>query len=267
MIIKTTYSNYIDNPGIIKGVSTNAQMKLIKADYKRRFDTVMVREAGEMAYYLYKDTRESNRYYAHLMVPSENTKGIYYDVVIEFSTDKPDVMLSNLNMYNVRFFSNDPAFIFTYAYTFKHSGLTIDWLEKKMNRKALTDKPVIRNPRMQTGYVKSLYFAYYFMKLRRLFFAEEAWKTAKPLNKANVLKMIVDSETKLGDIRRVKEIQKKIKEQERQDKAIIKDLTGYASDNVKIAKTVAKASKVGRIKSAIKSVRTASVIKRIGRKK
>jgi hypothetical protein len=267
MIIKTTYANYIDNPGIIKGVSTNTQMKLIKADYKKRFDALIVREAGEMAYYLYKDTKESNRYYAHIMVPSESTKGIYYDVVIEFSTDKPEVMMSNLNSYNVKFFSNDPAFIFTYAYTFKHSGLTIDWLEKKMNKKALTDKPVIRNPRMQTGYIKSLYFAYYFMKLRRLFFAEESWKLAKPLNKANVLKMIVDSETKLGDIKRVKEIQKKIKEQERQDKAIVKDLTGYSSDNVKIAKRVSKVPTVGRLKSSIKTARTTSVVRRIGRKK
>lgn len=266
MIVKTTYSNYINNPGIIKGVSVNSQIKLIKADYKNRFDQVMVREAGQMAYYLYKDTKNSNQYYAHFMVPSEKTKGIYYDVVIEFFTDKPDVMTSNLNNYNVRFFSNDPAFIFTYAYTFKHSDLTIDWLEKKMNRKALTEKPVVRNPRMETGYVKSLYFAYYYMKLHNLFFVETGWKNAKSLNKQNVLKSIVDSETKLGDIKRVKEIEKKIKEQERQEKSITRELTGYSSDNVKIAKTARKATRIGGVKR-VSGVKIASIARRIGRKK
>ena len=134
-----SYGQYIDKPGIIKGSATNSMIKLVKEDYKRRFDTLYLRESAMVVHKLYKEEKTGS-YYVYVKMPSESTKGFFYDVVIEFRPSKLQKLVFNddLNKFNVKFFTNDPAFLFTYAYAFNKAGLIIDWLKPKLSRQALT---------------------------------------------------------------------------------------------------------------------------------
>ena len=97
-----SFNRYINNPEIIKGLSTNSQRKLIRQDYERRFDAILTKEAGKIAYYLFKDTKVENRYYAHLMIPSEKTDKLYYDVVVELTLVNPEQLVADMGNYNAR---------------------------------------------------------------------------------------------------------------------------------------------------------------------
>lgn len=261
--METTFQKYIENPGIIKGVSTNSQIKAILNDYKNRFDAVLVREAGQLAYFLFKDIKHKNLWYIHLLVPSETTKNLYYDVVIEFNIEI-DKFRNDLFKEKVRFFSNDPAFMFTWAYAFNENKLVIDWLKPKLAKQSLTKKPVIRNPNIQTGYVKSIYFAYYFMKLRQLNL-ENKWQNALPLNKQNFLKTIMHAGDKLDSIKRIKEVnkQKELQEKELKNPPDITDRSRYTSSRMKLAPTVSYARPV----SNVGKVKRATVARNIGYKR
>lgn len=264
--MKISFNRYINNPEIIKGAATNSQRRLIRQDYEKRFDAILVREAGTVAYYLFKDTKVENRYYAHLMIPSEKTNNLYYDVVIELTLENPEQLVSDMSNYTVRFYANDPAFIFTWAYSFNKKDLIIDWLKPKLNKKCLTDKPVIRNPNMQTGYVKSIYFAYYYMKLNRLFNIAK-WEKAQPLNKSKFLKSIMNSDDKLIDNQRLRDIQKRLKQQEQEAKLHppeTRDMSRYTSNRMKVAPTAAYAAKASILKPKTvtsKLVKISKVIK------
>lgn len=258
--MKISFNRYIENPESVKGTATNSQRKIIRQDYERRFDAVLVREAGTVAYYLFKDTKVANRYYAHLMVPSEKTAKLYYDVVIELTLENPEQLVSNMANYTVRFFANDPAFVYTWAYSFNQQELIIDWLKPKLNKKCLSDKPIIRNPNEQTGYVKSIYFAYYYMKLNKLF-SESAWKNAMPLNKSKFLKSVMSSDDKIIDNQRLREIQKRLKQQEREAKVPdTRDMSRYTSNRMKVAPTAAYAAKASVI--APKTITSSRLVKR-----
>lgn len=160
--------------------------------------------------------------------------------------ENPEQLVSDMSNYTTRFYANDPAFVFTWAYTFNRKDLIIDWLKPKLNKKCLTDKPVIRNPNMQTGYVKSIYFAYYYMKLNRLFNTAK-WEKAQPLNKSKFLKSIMNSDDKLIDNQRLRDIQKRLKQQEQEAKLHppeTRDMSRYTSNRMKVAPTAAYAAKL-----------------------
>lgn len=164
--MKMTFNDYIQNPmGIHNAVFS--QREMFRTLYGDKLNKLMVREVGKVKYFLYKDT--DRRYLIHLKIPSEVVKNFYYDTVIEYYTDDSTVeKLPHLNDYNVRFYSNDPSFVFTYAYSFNKNKLFIEDLIPKMSKQAITDKAVERNPKNLIGYVKSIYFAYLIIKMNGL---------------------------------------------------------------------------------------------------
>jgi len=257
-----TFAQYIDKPSIIKGSATNSMISLVKEDYRRRFDAVFIRESSLLVTNLYKEKGKSI-YYVYIKMPSEKTPNLYYDVIIEFRASAPQKILGmGIDKYHVRFFSNDPAFLFTYAYAFNKADLIIKWMKPRLSKKALTEKPIIRNPSAATGYVKSLYFAYYYMQIKKLFNLDSlAWKSAKDLDKSRILNQVPDFDVKLDDTRRLKQIQLDKTKQAREEKKLlnnpiigdhIKEAKKAAVtknvDKVKVAQTVAKAKRIGSIK-------------------
>lgn len=160
---------YISNPmGKNNAVMPAFTREAIKRGYAKRFDNLLLRENGKINYYLYKDSNK-NIYYAHIKVPSEVVPKFYYDVVFKFFADsKVKELGRNLEKYYVELFSNDPAFVFNYTHTFMKNGLFINELRAKMSREAIKTRAKERNPKDINGYVKSIYFAYLFMKQRGL---------------------------------------------------------------------------------------------------
>ena len=163
--MEMTFDQYIQNPmGIANSVISNREM--YRNMYMLKLDTIMVREMGKINYHLYKD---GNKYYAHIKVPSEVVEKFYYDVIVEFSPTKGSKPSKSLKDYIVRFYSNDPAFVFTFAHAFMKNKMFITEYSDKMSKEAIKKKAVVKNPMDTVGYVKSLFFAYLIMKRFNLF--------------------------------------------------------------------------------------------------
>lgn len=161
--MKMTLLEYIDNP--MGGRIT--QKDVIRRFYTDKFDKLLLRENGHIEHHLYMI---GNVFIIHFKIPSEAVEKVYYDVVFEFSpSKKEDIASQSLENYNVRFFSNDPAFVFNYAYVFKSKGLLIEDLSPLLGKAPLNDAPKVTNPNKIVGHVKSFYFAYLFMKTKGLF--------------------------------------------------------------------------------------------------
>jgi len=173
--MRMTFNQYIQNPmGIANSVISNREM--YRKMYNEKFDKIVLRETGKlnnMETHLYKDGK---RYIAYLKVPSEVVPQFYYDVLIEFTEPstkdkdlKKKIVGNNLDDYYVRFFSNDPSFVFTFCHAFIKNDMFFKEFSNKMARKAIKDKAVQKNPQDIVGYVKSLYFAYIIMSRKGLF--------------------------------------------------------------------------------------------------
>ena len=104
--------------------------------------------------------KEGDNYIFHVKLPSESERDNTYDVVVEFSPiDKTSLSDESIINYNVKFFSNCPSFIFTYAYAYNDKGLFIDFLSKKLDELVLKNAPVVKNPMNIVNFEKSIYFA------------------------------------------------------------------------------------------------------------
>ena len=162
-----TYEDYINNPmGIKNSVMSNRTM--YRNLYKDKLNKILVREAGKIDYSLYKDR---SKYYCYMKIPSEMVSGVYYDVIVEFRkpTDKSKVIDTTLKNYEVRFYSNDPSFMFTFCHAFVKHDMFIKSYSDKMSTKAIKEKAKEKNPQDIIGYVKSLYFMYLIMESKGLF--------------------------------------------------------------------------------------------------
>ena len=176
--------------------SVFTQREALRAVYVDKFNKVMVREMGNINVRLYT---KDDVYIAYFKIPSEVIENFYYDVVIEFTP--PNIirkMEKTLENYDVKFFSNDPAFVFTFAYAFNKHKLFISDLEPKMSKQALSDIAKEKNPKAMIGYVKSLYFAYLYMQSKGLFNKNMFETYSKPYNAASLLKQVMSADNKIA---------------------------------------------------------------------
>lgn len=198
--MRMTFNQYIQNPmGIANSVIS--QREMYRKLYNEKFDKIIVRETGKlnnMENHLYKD---GNRYIAYLKIPSEVVPEFYYDVVIEFTEPKTKdkdlkkkIVGNSLDDYYVRFYSNDPSFVFTFCHAFVKNDMFFKEFSNKMSNKALKNRAVEKNPHDITGYVKSLYFAYILMSRRGLF---NKLKYVENYNKRVLDTKIMDADKKI----------------------------------------------------------------------
>ena len=176
---RITFDEWIKNPsgGRSKLVG---ERDIAQAVYNDKYNKMLLLCGGHINYLLFRSGHD--RFVIYIQMPSEKSKHLFYDVVIEFTT-KDDVSkkLGKLTPYKVRFFSNDPNFIYTFAYVYNKNNLIIPELVSKIGEKALKEKPKETNPNKMVGYVKSFYFAYIFMQSRGLF-TKLLWANAAPIS-------------------------------------------------------------------------------------
>lgn len=205
--MKITFTQYINNPlGEKNSVITNRGM--YQKMYRDKLDKILLREGGRVNYKLYKS---KDKYFIHFKIPSEVVNKFYYDTVIEFYTDDPIKEKSpSLRDYNVRFYSNDPAFCYTFAYAFIRNDLFIKDLESKMLKESRTTVAKERNPKNLVGYVKSLFFAYLLIGDYGLF-SKTLYESsyAESYNKNKLLKLIEPAKDKIEKRREEEEKQRK----------------------------------------------------------
>lgn len=249
-----TFDQYIQNPmGVKNAVLGNREM--YRNMYGAKLDALMVREMGKINYFLYKD---GEKYYCHMKIPSEVVEKFYYDVVIEFYPGKETKKSAkDLHSYDCRFYSNDPAFVFTFAHAFVKNKLFITQLSSKMSKQALKERGKERNPMDTVGYVKSLFFAYLLMKRFGLF---DKVRYAKKLNMKNLVQSVMSADEKialrqeLGAQAATKEgIEKRRvarrKQQEENEKRIPENIRTSSTRNVRKTGMVKTIGKVGMSKN------------------
>lgn len=176
-----TFEQYITNPmGKNNAILSASVRELTRKDYTSRFNNLLLRENGKITYFIYKENNKV--FYFHIKIPSEVVKDFYYDVVIRFEGTGDQVkFMKGLEEYQVQFYSNDPAFVYTYAHVFRRNNLFINALASKMSKESIRKPPKEKNPQQLVGYVKSLFFAYLFMKQRGLFHRVRL-ESAQPLD-------------------------------------------------------------------------------------
>ena len=160
----------------------------IKRDLNHRFGKLLA--TGKISCYNYK---EKDSYIFHVKIPSETFSTILYDVVIKLDPliegSKTDSTLLN---YKVSFFSNSPAFVFTYAWVFNKDGNLIPFLKHRIDDRALKEEPKVKNPIHVYGFEKSLYFALLYIKYKN-FHVRYNLSTANTLNAKRLADSIIHS--------------------------------------------------------------------------
>lgn len=259
--MKMAFQQYIDNP-MGKKNAVFSQRELFKNLYTEKFNTVFLREAGKINYTLYQDTKKDN-FYIHIKVPSETVKNFYYDVAIKFYTDDPVAHSSNtLDKYYVKFFSNDPAFVFTYLHVFLENDLFFEDLKPKASKIAIKKEAKERNPYGIPGYSKIIYFAFLFMKNKNLFY-KPAYSGSDKYSAKELLNHVEHTDVKIANRQELGEKQRKEEKREK-EKSVKRTEIKSGSDNIKSTKIVGNiknTKRIGNVKRT-SSVRTTKRIKK-----
>lgn len=204
--MEMTFRDYINNPmGRKNAVISNREM--YRVYYTGKYNKLMVRENGKIDYSLYK---HKDTYYIHLKIPSETVKEFYYDVVIMFYPKDKVTIAKSLEDYNVKFFSNDPSFTYTFAHAFVTNKVFIEDLKSKMSPLAIKKEAKEKNPKNEVGYVKTIYFAYLFMKSRGLF-NKLQYTSATEYDQKQLLSQIMEADEKIKLRQEGEESQRKSK--------------------------------------------------------
>lgn len=242
-----TFDQYIQNPmGIKNAVISNREM--YRTMYTDKLNKVLVREASKVEYYLYKS---KSAYYCYIKVPSEVVPKFTYDVVIKFTEPDKGIVDTTLKRFDVKFYSNDPAFVYTFAHAFVSNDLFIPELKDKMSKLAVKQVAKEKNPTDQVGYVKSLYFAYLIMQQRGLF---RKALYVEHYNEKALKAMITHADKKIADREEAGRnlSTKPKKEKPERTVPLSNDNTTKKSTTSNKIKTVAHTHKVGTIKKTNK---------------
>lgn len=130
-----------------------------KREYDKSYKSLMSKHRIKMGGYFEKD----GMYFIHIKVGSESSSQ-FYDVVFLFYTNDPKLKASRwFASYEVRFFSNSPAFLYNYIVLYHQNGVLIDELYDKMEEEYRDKLPKKSNPNMKLSYEKSIYCAGRFM--------------------------------------------------------------------------------------------------------
>lgn len=151
-----TIHEYLNYP-----MGKGAAMMMIGDAKKTMIDKFLLDEA-EIVYNLYNTGKTL---VFHFELPSHSTKGVKYDVIVEFPYNSADLQKGN-NLFEFPFkvYSNCPSFVYTYAYVFYQKGLICDWLINRFDKKSLTTPPTQRNSFGIIFYERSVFFALYYIK-------------------------------------------------------------------------------------------------------
>lgn len=239
MADRMSFYKYIDNPSGGASVITNRRM--YKEMYKKKFDAVLLREQGKIVYEIYRSGDSEDSYYIYMKIPSEVIENFYYDVVIRlYTTVSSKKSSSFLKEYAVEFYSNDPAFVYTFAHSFEKNKLFINDLAPKMSRRALTNKAVVKNPKDEVWYVKSLYFAFLTMEKYNLFSRIVLDRSAKKYSKRELLSKLTNADKKIQDRQdaQIKIDKQKREERDKAKKERENKNTGIASPSSKVTNKV-----------------------------
>ena len=258
-----TFNGYMDNPS--DGMSVFTMRSMYRNMYRKKFDELMVREQGKIFFKIYRFDDGPDTRYILFKIPSESVPGLYYDTVVKlWAKDNTAKNEANLRNYFVQFYSNDPAFVFTFAYSFNRNHLFMKELSGKMSKIALTQPAQIKNPKNEVWYVKSLVFAYYAMERYHLFDKPMNNSLSVKYNQQEFMGMVASVEQKATDRERllteIKTKEKREKEKARREKELERKQFSV-SGNITATKQIKQTKSISQIRSS-RRVKTTTKIGR-----
>lgn len=191
---------YMDNP-MGKGSTAIFNRKYIQDDLNKRYYNLL-KAKKDFSYSIYSS---KDKYYFHFKIPSETSRENTYDVVLEFYIAYDEAIKNDttIKRYNLRFFSNSPNFVYTYANVYKQYDLLITFLANKYPDVVLKEEPTIKNPGSIINYDKSLYFAcMYITTHKELMNKTIIASKSKPMNVKMFSKLIRNSEQIMVEIKK-----------------------------------------------------------------
>lgn len=254
--MEMTLDEYINNPMGVKN-SVFSHREMYRAMYADKLDALYVREKGIIGFTVYKYKKG---YYIHFKIPSESAEGIYYDTVLQFYTTDTKVELeTSIHNYKVKFYSNDPAFIYTFAHTFMQKDLFIKDLNSKISKYTRKTPAASRNPENQVGYVKSFYFAYLIMLNKNIFAKIRLDSVAIDYNKSKLLNEVMDADDKIEQINQGKKDKKKPTQPKNIDSDLDKEHSKMITPKSKQTKAITKTKTVGKVGGVKRTKRVKSI--------
>lgn len=130
-------------------------------DYEKKYQALKSRKRIHME----ACTEVDGTYLVHIKVGSDTNANTFYDVILHFFTDDNSVKKDvSFRRYYVKFFSNSPSFIYTYATLYKMNGIMVDALVDKLDAVYGDKLPEKSNPDLKVSFDKSIYAACRFMQ-------------------------------------------------------------------------------------------------------
>lgn len=239
-----TIDGFLSNPMGEAGQSMITKRAMDATLHSYRSEYSSLRKSGKFKVVYYKNKDDI---YLKVQVPSSTFEDFYYDVLFKFDTSK--IKVSKLNTIPVQFFSNSPAFMFTYAYAFKLYSLLIPESYKLLNPKSIKQVPVVKNPDVTVFYEKTILFAIFYLKDANLLDTHNSLYhnsvvTALP---RKIMDTIKSTESKLEEYNNRKklmvEANKKERERIKKEKQKLRDTKKIKSDDNEFNKTINRVDK------------------------
>lgn len=152
--LRPTFREFYKNPSgkSIPPLMINAA----RAGYEKRYEILKNRIRRKFPVQVYVDSERS--VYFHVKIPSDTRPEMDYDVVIHL-LDTSDAGKGSLRDWECEFFSNCPSYVFNYAYAYRNKGLFVRFLSEKLGNDVLGHKPTQKNPELEIGWDKSIFYA------------------------------------------------------------------------------------------------------------
>lgn len=177
-----TIQSYMKNP-IGAGAASGSRRQAVVAALFETYRALLKQHGGRFDFDVF---RVSDSILIRVKIPSEKVEGVAYDVCVEF-LDVSDEDRSTLQK-KIRIFSNNFAFVYTYAFVFNSRGLLVDYLRPLIPAASLKDPPKTRNPDETVNYEKSIVYAILFIQESRLFLRENFGPRIQRASKLSVRK-------------------------------------------------------------------------------
>ena len=237
-----TLQSYMKNP-IGAGAASGSQRQAIVDALFGRYRHLLKESGGSFKFNAYK---VSDSIILSVKVPSESVEGVTYDVCIEFMG--VGSLETSLLPKKIKIFSNNFAFVFTYAYVFNQRELLVEYLRPLLPKEALTQPPKTRNPDETINYEKSVVYAILFIQEHRLFMRENYNKFLAVSNKISIKNAIRSFEDIERDYANKKHLQSEKKAAEKRNRQKTVTVTELEKKRVKkgrspIRKTVKRVKK------------------------
>ncbi len=164
-----TFMDMMTNPAG-KNSAFLGNRDVIKLDLQKRFDILLKRHKVFKTWIYFN--KDKTKVMIHVKVPSEHEeyKKLFYDVVYEFNQPEKASKSITIPAYNVKIFSNSPAFTFNYAYVANLNELIPTYLQAKCDKDSLVNIPKEKNPPLILGFEKTLYFAGLYIQFMKFHF-------------------------------------------------------------------------------------------------